>query len=336
MSTLPSPPTYKLPQVTIFPDKRMPGRHTLQMRQYALSLTCSDEDVRRWAVQASLRPKQQRPHLTAMYVGHLRQKVARLLKTDERSAKTVQEAMAILGTAQKFERMVTQRFEAEATELRGERVASSPLADPARGTTTLVYSDWWTAARSLNKYAFRLLLCHIIADMSDWLGEGPVNANAEADANANANANTQSPEDPGAKAANIAKQDIESIITSIPYLCTWEEGKSRGASSPCGRNDLVSTQGITSLLVIWPLYLAGDSRFATAEQKEYIQHKLAWMADNRGVRHALGVSKVGVLSSLSFPFPLCFLVFFGGGAGMWERERVCVCVCVFGPHCTAE
>lgn len=250
------------------------------MRQYVLSLTCSEDDVCRWTVQAAQRPKQQRPHMTAMYVGLLRQKVARILETDERNAKTTQEAMEVLGTAQKFEELVSERFEAEATELLGERIVSpSDANDPCKAT--LVYSDWWTAARSLNKLAFRLLICHIIVDMLDWLGDG-LDARSQRC---------------GMKAAANAKRDIESIIASIPYLCAWKEGKSRGASSPCGRNDIASTQGIASLLVIWPLYLAGDSRCATVEQKEYIQQKLAWMAENRGVRHALGVSKVRINTS---------------------------------------
>lgn len=243
-----------------------------------------------------MRYKHQRPHLAVMHVGHLRQKAARLLnKTGkERNAKTIKEAMEILGTAQKFEKLVTQRFEAEANELLGERVGPSPSSSsssssPSSGaddgdmnnnnmheSSTLVYSDWWTASRSLNKYAFRLLICRIIADISEWLGDGP-------------DAQFQGS---GTKAAAIAKRDIESIIASLPYLCAWREGKSRGASSPCGRDDVTSIQGITSMMVIWPLYLAADSRFATVEQKAYIRHKLAWMADNRGVRHALGVSKV--------------------------------------------
>lgn len=256
------------------------------MRQYVLSLTCTEDDVCRWTAQAGMRLKNQRPHLAAMYVGHLRQKAARLLEARERNAKTTQEAMEILGTAQKFEKLVTQSFEAEATELLGERIATPSSSSPSTAAdasrdSTLVYSDWWTASRSLNKFAFRLLICHIIADISDWLGDGP-------------NAQFQGS---GMKAAAIAKKDIDSIIASIPYLCAWREGKSRGASSPCGRNDLASTQGITSLLVIWPLYLAGNSRFATVEQKEYIRHKLTWMAENRGVRHALGVSKVCISPS---------------------------------------
>ncbi|KAJ4423104.1 hypothetical protein N0V82_002233 [Gnomoniopsis sp. IMI 355080] len=264
------------------------------MRQYVLSLTCSEDDVCRWSNQAGLRlKKHQRPHLAAMYVGHLRQKAARLLDTDERNAKSTQEAMEILGTAQKFEKMVTQSFEAEATELLGERVEASPDANGI-SDFKLVYSDWWTASRSLNKFAFRLLLCHIIADTTDWLCDGPDAPQFQGS---------------GMKAAAIAKRDIDSIIASIPYLCAWKGSQqNRGASSPCGRDDATSTQGITSMLVIWPLYLAGKSRFATVEQKEYIRQKLAWMAENMGVRHALGVSKYLKLLEANLRLS-CFLFF---------------------------
>lgn len=204
-----------------------------------------------------MRPKDERPHLSFMYAGNLRLQAARLCSKVERDAKTMQEALRILKTAQEFEKMVTQR------------VKTGPRIE---------YSDWWTATRSLNKYAFRLLICHLIADVCAWLA-GPGIHDGEF-------------EDTGMEAAATARADIESIVSAIPYLCEWTEGKERGASSPCGQNDAQSTRGVTHLLVIWPLYLAGDSRFSTVAQKDYIQLKLELMAENLGVRHASAVSKV--------------------------------------------
>lgn len=212
--------------------------------------------------------------MTAMWVADLRLKVARLVETYEKSPKTTQTAMEVLGAAQTFERMVTQRFESVGEEWPMEE-------NPATGGKQFVYPDWWTATRSLNKYAFRLLLCHIIADVSDWLDgtEGQFQGS-------------------GMKAAAIAKEDIENIMASIPYLCGWKAGEQRGATSPCGRDDVSSAEGITSLLVIWPLFVAGESRFATDWQREYIQRKLGWIGDHMGVRHARGVAQVRLSSSL--------------------------------------
>lgn len=246
------------------------------MRQYDLKLDMSEEDMCRWTVQAAMHPSDHPPHLTSMYVADLRLKFGRLLESNERSVETIQVAMQILGTAQKFESMMTQRVNAESMESPGQRIVPSHSSEhPAM--STIVYSDWWTATRSLNKYALRLLLCNIIADVSEWLDgpEGQFKGSSQ-------------------KAIDIAKDDVENIIASIPYLCTWGAGKPRGASSPCGLNDVASVEGLTSLLAIWPLYLAGDSRFATAEQKHYIQRRLSWIGENVGVKHASGVSKVRI------------------------------------------
>lgn len=260
------------------------------MRQYELSLEVTEDDLCRWTVQAAMQPKGQRPHLVAMWVGDLRLKVDRLLKTKERNAETNESALGILTAAQKFERMVTKRFEAEEPDLLGEKRMPSLLENhPA--AHTIVYSDWWTATRSLNKYAFRLLLCHMIADTSEWLDQGGPGSPSQFIG-------------AGQQAREVAVNDIETIIASIPYLCAWGSGEPRGASSPCGRSDVASVEGITSLLVVWPLYLAANSQFATQEQKDYIQRKLGWIGETVGVKHASGVSKVRKRSTLPPPLPL--------------------------------
>lgn len=245
------------------------------MRQYELSLAVTEDDICRWTVQASKHAGADRPRLTSMWVADLRLKVAALIESQDRSPESIQSAMKILSSAQKFEWLVTQRVEAEQSEMAGEKLPMQTLTESALNTNTAIYTDWWSATRALNKYAFRLLLCHIIADISDWLNEG-----------------TGLFQGSGAKAANTAKKDIEAIMASLPYLCDRKSEEYRGASSPCGRDDLSSVEGITSLLVIWPLYLAGESRFATSEQKEHIQHRLGWIGDNMGVKHASGVSQV--------------------------------------------
>lgn len=247
------------------------------MRQYELSLEVTEDDLCRWTVQAAMHSESSRPHLVAMWVGDLRLRVDRLLKAKQRDAGTHRAALEILSAAQKFERMVSKRFEAEDPDLLGEKRMPSVFEDhPA--AYTIVYADWWTATRSLNKYAFRLLLCHLIADTCEWLEDGPGNPCQFMGA--------------GQRAAAIARNDIDNIIASVPYLCAWGSGEPRGASSPCGRGEIASVEGITSFLVVWPLYLAGDSRFATQVQKDYIQHKLGWIGETVGVKHASGVSKV--------------------------------------------
>lgn len=250
------------------------------MRQYELKLELSDEDMRHWSAQSAMHPQDHPSHLTTMYVADLRLKLGRLLESGQRNDRTTQLAMRILSAARKLESMMTQRLSAnKAKEKQPQEVSGrltaleeNPMATP------IVYSDWWTATRTLNKYAFRLLLCNIIADAAEWLDGQP----------------EKNFEDSLQRADNIAREDIKDIIASIPYLCTWAAGKPRGASSPCGLNDVASVEGLTSLLAIWPLWLAGDSRFATQGQKNYIRSRLSWIGENVGVKHASSVCKVGV------------------------------------------
>lgn len=258
------------------------------MRQYDMTLSFTEEEMCCWTMQASMHPGAEGPALMPMWVANLRLRVARIVDRNERTPETLQAAMELLGMAQKFERMVTQGFEAEGSELAAteRHLPSRTPEHPAE--TTIVYADWWTATRALNKYAFRLLLCHIIADVSEWL-DGP---------EAQFRGSTS-------KAIDIARTDIENIIASIPYLCAWSPGQPRGASSPCGRDDVSSVEGLTSFVAIWPLYLAGDSRFASPEQKRYILRKLKWMGENVGVKHAVCISRVRTSSHLAEQKRIC-------------------------------
>lgn len=269
------------------------------MRQYTQSVTCSDEDILRWSVQAGMQRGAARQHLTAMYAGNLRLKATRLSEKT-RDAATIQEAMGILGAAQKFMHAVKQSVEEDnmASSEESAAAAMSPLSGSANSPppqahpVPLMYPDWWTATRCINKFAFRLFMCRIVADVAEWLDGSSMGANIY-------DSSMQFQGSAGMEAAALGQSDIESIMASIPYLCSWTKGQTRGASSPCGKNDIESTQGITHLLVIWPLYLAAESCFATAAQREYIQLNLKLLADNMGVRHASAVSKVRTIVSLS-------------------------------------
>lgn len=251
------------------------------MRQYELDLVVTEEDLCRWAMQASLHPGTDRTRLMAMWIANLRLKTHSIIESKVRSDENIEAAKTVLSSAQQFEWFVSQRFDAEESELLAA-TGSLSVSEDQTTEESITYSDWWTASRSLNKYALRLLLCHMIADISDWLS-GP----------------TDLFQGSGSKAAKTAIKDINSIIMSLPYLCRWKVGEPRGASSPCGRDDAASVEGITSLLVIWPLYLAGESRFATQEQKEQIRSKLRWIGDIVGIKHASGVSDVSIPTLLA-------------------------------------
>lgn len=204
----------------------------------------------------------------------LRSKLTSLLGSQRRDSEATRKAVKILMTAQEFERRVSQYYESE--DLMAKKNLWLAKAD---ANADLVYPDWWTATRWLNKYAFRLLICHIIADVSDWLAEST----------------DPWPQNMGTSASQTAKEDIHNIIASIPYLCSWKGiggDPPKGANSPCGSDDVDSVEGITNLMVIWPLVLTAESQFVTPEQKEYVQGRLGWIGENMGVKHAAVVCEV--------------------------------------------
>lgn len=244
------------------------------MRQYDLSTVIGDDDILRWSTQASSIPIANRPHLTSMRMLDLRSKLANLLGSPRRDSEATRKAVKILMTAQEFERRVSQYYESE--DLMAKKNLWLAKSD---ANADLVYPDWWTATRWLNKYAFRLLICHIIADVSNWLAEST----------------DPWPQNLGTTASQTAKEDIHNIIASIPYLCSWKGiggDPPKGAQSPCGSDDADSVEGITNLMVIWPLVLAAESQFVTPEQKEYVQGRLGWIGENMGVKHAAVVCEV--------------------------------------------
>ncbi|KAJ0119754.1 hypothetical protein J7T55_013958 [Diaporthe amygdali] len=245
-----------------------------RMRQYDLTTVIDDEDISRWSKQTSIIPHANRPHLTSMRMLDLRSKLASLLGSPRRDSEATRKAVKILMTAQEFEKRVSQYYESE------DLMAKKNLwvATTTDENADLVYPDWWTATRWLNKYAFRLLICHIIADVSAWLAEST----------------EPWPQNLGTSASETAKEDIKNIIASIPYLCSWRgmaKDPPKGAHSPCGSDDAGSVEGITNLMVIWPLVLAAESQFVTPEQRDYVQGRLKWIGQNMGVKHAAVVSE---------------------------------------------
>lgn len=223
-----------------------------------------------------------------MCFANLRVRIGLLLQSEQRTAETIEEATRLLAMAQNI---LIKGFAAEEKELlrNTSPSTSSTLSSSSSSSSDedledddfllpVTYPDWWTATRALNRHALRLLLCHIIADASAWLGRSP-----------------------SEEAAAMARDDISSIIAAIPFLCTWDAAAApRGATSPCGRADCAaSVEGITSLLVIWPLWLAGSSPFARPAQSEYIQQRLVWIGKEFGVKHAIGISQVRMPSPVS-------------------------------------
>jgi len=87
---------------------------------------------------------------------------------------------------------------------------------------------------------------------------------------------------------------IDGIIASIPYFLGWEKGPggafAGGRQSACGDQSFVI--GVSAFYVMWPMFVAASSDFATPEQRAFVKGRLVYIAENVGVNQAYKLMKV--------------------------------------------
>ncbi len=81
---------------------------------------------------------------------------------------------------------------------------------------------------------------------------------------------------------------IDGIIASVPYFLGWK-GCPKGALSieqqpPCGTQS--SAMGVGAFYVMWPMFVAANSDFATPEQRAFVKSRLVYIAENLGINQA--------------------------------------------------
>jgi hypothetical protein len=81
---------------------------------------------------------------------------------------------------------------------------------------------------------------------------------------------------------------IDGIIASIPYFLGWKgypNGTLSGESqSACGSNSKVI--GVGAFYVMWPMFVAANSDFATPEQSAFVKGRLIYIAEHLGISQA--------------------------------------------------
>jgi hypothetical protein len=81
---------------------------------------------------------------------------------------------------------------------------------------------------------------------------------------------------------------IEGIVASVPYFLGWKgypNASIAGASySPCGNDTQAKTASV--VFILFPMFVAIRSDFATPEQRTFMKGKLKHIAENEGVSQA--------------------------------------------------
>jgi hypothetical protein len=81
---------------------------------------------------------------------------------------------------------------------------------------------------------------------------------------------------------------IDGIIASIPYFLGWKGCSDKvlagESQSACGSSSKVI--GVGAFFVMWPMFVAANSDFATLEQRAFVKGRLIYIAENLGINQA--------------------------------------------------
>lgn len=107
-------------------------------------------------------------------------------------------------------------------------------------------------------------------------------------------------------AARICRQLVEDIVASVPYFFGWNSEndvtmKAR-ANFACGSSDDPSVKPLSGIFVMWPLFTAAASDFASPSQRIFLRGRLKHIAETMGIAQAL------ILSELPLVHPSLYIM----------------------------
>lgn len=94
-------------------------------------------------------------------------------------------------------------------------------------------------------------------------------------------------------ASRICLELVQDIVSSIPYFFVWDQGTSSVVANKIRSScENVALNGVSATFLMWPLYVAGTSDFATRSQRIFMRGKLAFIAESVGISQATLMLKV--------------------------------------------
>ena len=79
---------------------------------------------------------------------------------------------------------------------------------------------------------------------------------------------------------------IEDIVASVPYFSGWNSNTNPTTASSLGKDIDGSANGVSGVFLMWPLFVACSSDFASDSQKTFSRERLAFIADKMGIGQA--------------------------------------------------
>lgn len=105
-------------------------------------------------------------------------------------------------------------------------------------------------------------------------------------------------------ASSACRQLIEDIVASVPYFFGWNRNKDAAMADKsnfaCGISDDASIKGISGVFVMWPMFSAAASDFASPSQRMYLRGRLRYIAEQMGINQAgVLLQVIRIIPSLS-------------------------------------
>ncbi|KUJ18512.1 uncharacterized protein LY89DRAFT_498195 [Mollisia scopiformis] len=99
-------------------------------------------------------------------------------------------------------------------------------------------------------------------------------------------------------AARRCRELIQDIVSSIPYCFLWDQDCSTMMPDKVRFScEHVEMKGVSAVYLMWPLYVAGNSDFATSSQRLFAKGKLAYIAGS------VGICQASLILQISAPHP---------------------------------
>jgi hypothetical protein len=105
-------------------------------------------------------------------------------------------------------------------------------------------------------------------------------------------------------ASRICQQLVEDIVSSVPYFFGWNRDKDSAMADnsnfACGADDPTAVRPLAGLFVMWPLFSAASSDFATPTQRIFLRGRLKFVAEMMGINQALILFQVSLVVVLNY------------------------------------
>ncbi|KAF8851547.1 hypothetical protein BDZ45DRAFT_631569 [Acephala macrosclerotiorum] len=102
--------------------------------------------------------------------------------------------------------------------------------------------------------------------------------------------------------SRICRELIQDIVSSIPYFFIWDQDTSTVVADKIRSScESVALSGVSATFLMWPLYVAGASDFATMSQRIFTRGKLAFIAKS------VGISQATLMLQISLPHPSAYI-----------------------------